>query len=194
MKTLPIYTYGFDILRKKGRKITKIDDELVELVQNMFYTMHLANGIGLAAPQIGKDTALTVIDISKVEGEEKNKPLVLLNPEITDFHGAVIMEEGCLSLPTLRAEIERPEKIFLTYQDLDLKEIKIELGGLIARVVQHEIDHLNGILFIDHLTKQQKKLIKEQLALVRKGEITVNYALAALSSKSKKSKSKVKLM
>ena len=194
MKILPIYTYGFDILRKKGKKIPAVDDDLVELVQNMFHTMHQASGIGLAAPQIGTDIALTVIDISKVEGEEKKKPLVLLNPKITDFHGACIMEEGCLSLPTLRAEVERPENIFLTYQDLDLNEIKIELDGLMSRVVQHELDHLNGILFIDHLSKPQKKLIKERLSMIKKGEIMVNYALAELQSKSKKSKSKVKLM
>jgi peptide deformylase len=194
MKILPIYTYGFDILRKKGKKILKVDDDLVGLVQNMFDTMHQASGIGLAAPQIGKDISLTVIDISKVEGEEKTKPLVLLNPKITDYHGSCVMEEGCLSLPTLRAEIERPEKVLLSYHDFDLNEIRIELDGLMSRVVQHEIDHLNGILFIDLLTKHQKKLIKERLSMIKKGEIAVNYALAELQLKSKKSKSKVKLM
>lgn len=186
MKILPIYTYGFDILRKQTKKITKPDDDLVELVQNMFYTMHQASGIGLAAPQIGLKLALTVIDISNVEGEEKQKPLVLLNPAITDFHGTSIIEEGCLSLPTVRAEVERPEKIFLKYQDFDLNENKIELDGLMSRVIQHEIDHLNGILFIDHLPKHQKKLIKEKLNQIRRGEITVNYALAELKSKLKK--------
>ena len=194
MKILPIYTYGFDILRKRGKKILKVDDDLVGLVRNMFDTMHQASGIGLAAPQIGKDISLTVIDISKVEGEEKTKPLVLLNPKITDYDGSCVMEEGCLSLPTLRAEVERPEKVFLSYQDLDLNEIRIELDGLMSRVVQHEIDHLNGVLFIDLLAKHQKKLIKERLAMIKKGEIAVNYALAELQSKSKKSKSKVKLM
>lgn len=194
MNILPIYTYGFDILRKKTKRITKADDDLVELVQDMFYTMHKANGIGLAAPQIGLDIALTVIDISKVEGEEKQKPLVLLNPKFTDFHGTCVMEEGCLSLPTVRAEVERPEKILLTYRDLDLNEKSVELDGLMSRVVQHEIDHLNGVLFIDHLSKAQKKLFKERLGEIRRGEITVSYALAELEPRTKKSKPKLKLM
>jgi len=194
MKILPIYTYNAAILRQKTRKVSAVDDDVVQLVQDMFYTMHNANGIGLAAPQIGKDISLTVIDISKVEGEEKQRPITLLNPKITDFHGSIVMEEGCLSFPLLRMEIERPEKIFLTYYDLDLNERKIELDGLMSRVAQHEIDHLNGVLFIDRIPKQSRRMLKDRLDQIKRGEITVNYALAELQEKYRKSRSKVKLM
>jgi len=153
MKILPIYTYGFDILRKRTRKITKVDDKLIELISNMFFTMHKAHGIGLAAPQVGLDIALTVIDLSKVEEDKKIKhlPLTLINPVVKDSHGEIIMEEGCLCIPYIRCEIKRPETVFIEYQDIDLNKKHVELKELIGRVVQHEIDHLNGILFTDHL-------------------------------------------
>jgi peptide deformylase len=186
LKTLPIYTYGFDVLRKKTKRLTKIDDKLIELVQNMFYTMGKANGIGLAAPQVGLDVALTVIDVSKVEGEEDKKPLTLINPKILETHGNVIIEEGCLSLPNLRADIERPDKVYIEYQDLDLNIKNIELSGLLARVSQHEIDHLNGVLFIDHLSKEMKKKIKDHLNQIKKGGIQTSYVLAEIPSKAKK--------
>jgi peptide deformylase len=185
LKTLPIYTYGFDVLRKKTKRITRIDDKTVELAGNMFYTMHKANGIGLAAPQIGLDLALTVIDVSMIEGEEHTKPLLLINPKVTDSHGDVIIEEGCLSIPTVRAEVERPEKVFVEYQDLDLNPQTIELNGILSRVAQHEIDHLNGVLFIDHLSKEYRSDFKQQLNLIKKGGIQTSYILAELSKKDK---------
>lgn len=190
MKALPIYTYGFDVLRKKTKRLTKIDDKTIELVGNMFYTMHRASGIGLAAPQVGIDLALTVIDISMIEGEEDKKPLTLINPKITDSHGSVIMEEGCLSIPSVRADVERPEKIFVQYQDLDLNPVTIELEGILGRVAQHEIDHLNGVLFLDHLSKEYKREFKEQLDLIKNGGIQTNYVLAELSKKGKKNRKK----
>ena len=190
MKALPIYTYGFDVLRKKTKRIAKIDDKTIELASNMFYTMHKASGIGLAAPQVGIDMALTVIDISMIEGEEDKKPLMLINPKVTDSHGNVIMEEGCLSIPTVRAEVERPEKVFVEYQDLDLNPQTIELDGILSRVAQHEIDHLNGVLFIDHLSKEYRRDFKQQLSLIKNGGIQTNYVLAELSKKDKKSAKK----
>lgn len=183
MKALPIYTYGFDVLRKKTKRITKVDDKLIELVHNMFYTMDKASGIGLAAPQVGRDMALTVINISRIEGEENTKPLTLLNPKIMESHGDIVMEEGCLSIPLLRAEVERPEKIYVQYQDLDLNEKTIELDGFFSRVAQHEIDHLNGVLFIDHLSKEVKKDLKEQLKLIKSGGVQTNYILAEIPGK-----------
>lgn len=192
MKTLPIYTYGFDILRKKTRRLAKIDDKVIELVQNMFYTMHKANGIGLAASQVGVDMALTVIDLSKIQEEENHdpliryEPLILINPKVTDSEGEIVLEEGCLSLPALRSEVNRPEKVYIEYQDLDLNKQNIELSGLIARVTQHEIDHLNGILFIDHLSKEAKRKFKGNLDKIKKGEIQTNYFLAAVSRKKRK--------
>ena len=187
MKALPIYTYGFDVLRKKTKRITKVDDKTVELAGNMFYTMHKASGIGLAAPQVGIDMALLVIDISMIEGEEDKKPLMMINPKIADLHGEIIMEEGCLSIPSVRAEVARPEKVFIEYQDLDLNPRTIELEGIMSRVAQHEIDHLNGVLFIDHLTKEYRRDFKQQLDLIKSGGIQTNYMLAELSKKGKKS-------
>ncbi len=180
MKTLPIYTYGFDILRKKTRRVTKIDDKFIELVQNMFHTMRKANGVGLAAPQVGLDYSLTVIDVSAVEGEEEKKPLILINPQIIDSHNEIVLEEGCLSIPTVRWEVERPETVYIEYQDLDLNKKNIELNGFMGRVSQHEIDHLNGVLFIDHLEKETRKGLKQQLDLIKKGGVQTSYILAEI--------------
>lgn len=186
LKTLPIYTYGFEVLRKKTRKVTKVDDKLIGLVRNMFHTMHKANGIGLAAPQIGIELALTVIDLSHVDGEEKTAPLTLLNPKLTDGYGELTLEEGCLSIPHIRAAVTRPEEVYIEYQDLDLNKKFIEIGGFLARVAQHEIDHLNGVLFIDHLNKEEKSRLKEELSHIRKGLVMADYTLANISGKNKK--------
>lgn len=187
MKTLPIYTYGFEVLRKKTKKVTKIDDKFIELVGSMFNTMHRATGIGLAAPQIGSELAVTVIDISRTEDKKKIKtePITLINPVIKDHHGEITLEEGCLSIPYVRADVTRPETIYVEYQDLDLNKHYVELKGFLARVAQHEIDHLNGVLFIDHLNKDEEKLLKPELDLIRKGEIETDYLLAELPKKGK---------
>ncbi len=187
MKTLPIYTYGFEVLRKKTKKVTKIDDKFIELVGSMYNTMHKATGVGLAAPQIGSDFALTVIDISKTEDRKKvrTEPLTLINPVIKDYHGEITLEEGCLSIPYVRGDVTRPETIFVEFQDLDLNKHYVEINGYLARVAQHEIDHLNGILFIDHLDKDQKKKIKPELDLIRKGDIEADYLLAEIKQKGK---------
>lgn len=189
MRTLPIYTYGFEVLRRKTKKITKVDDKLIEVVGSMFNTMHKATGIGLAAPQVGLDFALTVIDLSKAESGRRLKyePITLLNPVIKDYHGTIFLEEGCLSIPFVRAEVERPETVYVEYQDLDLNKNYVELKGLLARVAQHEIDHLNGILFIDHLTKDEKKKLKPELEEIKKGEIETDYLLAEIPKKEKNS-------
>ncbi len=189
MRTLPIYTYGFEVLRRKTKKITKVDDKLIEVVGSMFNTMHKATGIGLAAPQVGLDLALTVIDLSKAEGGKRLKyePITLINPVIKDYHGTIFLEEGCLSIPFVRAEVERPETVYVEYQDLDLNKNYVELKGLLARVAQHEIDHLNGILFIDHLTKDEKKKLKPELEEIKKGEIETDYLLAEIPKKEKNS-------
>jgi peptide deformylase len=191
LKQLPIYTFGFDILKKKTRKIYKVDDKLVELVRNMFHTMHKANGIGLAAPQIGLDIALTVIDISRTDENGHYEPLTLLNPKILDSHGEDSAEEGCLSIPYVRAEVARPAEVYLEYQDLDLNKKTIELKGFLGRVAQHEIDHLNGILFIDHITKEDRKILKGELDNIKKGHIMTDYILAEIKNKNKSGAKKV---
>lgn len=190
MKTLPIYTYGFEVLRKKTKKITKIDDKLIVLVANMFNTMHKASGIGLAAPQVGLDIALTVIDLSHVEDDTQHDPIVLLNPKVKESFGEVTMEEGCLSIPHIRAGVTRPDEVYIEYQDLDMNTNYIEIDGFLARVAQHEIDHLNGILFIDHLNKEQKSRIKEDLSQIKKGLVMADYTLASISDKGKKTELK----
>jgi peptide deformylase len=192
VKILPIYTYGFEVLRKKTKRITKADDNLIELIGSMYNTMHKAHGIGLAAPQVGLDIALTVIDINKAEEDKKIKylPLTLINPVVKDSHGEALMEEGCLSIPYLRSEIIRPETIYLEYQDVDLNKHHVELNGLMARVAQHEIDHLNGILFVDRITKEQRKIIKNELDKIKKGDIETDYLLAEIPRKKSKTHSK----
>lgn len=193
LKTLPIYTYGFDILRAKTKRIFKVDDKLIELIGSMYNTMHKAHGVGLAAPQIGIELALTVIDLSKTDTEKKtrHKPLTLINPVIVDKHGEAIMEEGCLSIPYLRAEVTRPEAVYVQYQDIDLNKHHIELDSYLARVTQHEIDHLNGVLFIDHVDKEEKKKLKSELDRIKRGEIEADYLLAEIPKKKKRTLQKI---
>ncbi len=166
-----------EILRKKTKPVTKVDAKLITLVENMFYTMDRASGIGLASPQVNLDLSLAIVDISVLDDHKKEKPLVLINPEILDSHGEIEIEEGCLSIPDVRALVSRPKKIYLKYFDFDLNEVKTEVSGFFSRVIQHEIDHLNGILFVDHLSEDNKKVVKKQLAKIRKGKIETDYPL-----------------
>ncbi|MDQ3193615.1 MAG: peptide deformylase [Bacteroidota bacterium] len=176
-KQLPITTYGMEILRIKTKPVTKIDSKIINLVEDMFYTMEGSAGIGLAAPQINSGVSIAVIDISALEEYKKEKPLVLINPSIIDSNGEHEREEGCLSIPDIRAEVIRSKEIFLRYYDFDLKEVDIELKGFMARVAQHEIDHLNGKLFIDYLSEEKKKEIKRLLAKIKKGKVETEYPL-----------------
>jgi peptide deformylase len=159
--------------------------------------MHKASGIGLAAPQVGQNIALTVIDVSRIHEEEnhdpmiKYEPLILINPQVIETDGEIVLEEGCLSLPGLRADVSRPEKVHIEYQDLDLNKKYIELDGIVARVAQHEIDHLYGILFIDHLSKEAKRKFKQNLDDIKSGAIQTNYILAALPKRKKFSKKNI---
>jgi len=166
-----------DILRKKTLSVKKIDNNTISLVENMFFTMRNADGIGLAAPQVNKNLSIAVVDISCIEKYKDEKPLLMINPVIEDNHGEIMMSEGCLSLPEIRAEITRPEQIFLKYYDINLKEIKQEFNELMARVIQHEIDHLHGKLLIDHLEKDVLKDFKKKLSEIKKGKITTEYPL-----------------
>lgn len=176
-RQLPITTYGMEILRKKTIPVTKIDAKLIDLVQNMFYTMEKSSGVGLAAPQINLGISLAVIDISEIEEHKKEKPLILINPVITESHGEISMEEGCLSIPDVRGEVKRPKDILVKYNDFDMNEIEIELKGFFSRVAQHEIDHLNGKLFIDYVSDEEKKEMKKLLAKIKKGKVETDYKL-----------------
>jgi len=150
------------ILRKKSENLEKVDDELRKLLDDMLETMYSAPGIGLAAVQLGVLKRLIVIDISK-EKDKKN-PLFLINPEIISRSNKTsIYEEGCLSLPGHFAEIERPAECHVKYIDYSGKEKEIKADGLLSTCIQHEVDHLNGILFIDYLSKLKKDMILKKL-------------------------------
>tara|TARA_B100000035_G_scaffold307604_1_gene311101 strand:+ start:1921 stop:2445 length:525 start_codon:yes stop_codon:yes gene_type:complete len=150
------------ILRKKSENLEKVDDELKKLLDDMLETMYAAPGIGLAAVQIGILKRLIVIDISK-ENEKKN-PLFLINPKIiSKSESTSIYEEGCLSLPGHFAEIERPAECKIKYLDYNGKEKEMTAKGLLSTCIQHEIDHLNGVLFIDYLSKLKKDMIVKKL-------------------------------
>ena len=178
---LSILQYGNPILRAKGKRIEKIDDHIRKLAANMVETMHAANGIGLAAQQVGEALQLTVIDISQIEdrpSEMKLKgndvdpkaamPLILINPEITLNEKTVVETEGCLSFPEITGEIARAKSVVARAQTLEGDTIEIEAGGLLARAIQHEIDHLNGILFIDRMSSAAKAALSSRLKRLQK--------------------------
>lgn len=178
MSVLPITVYGDKILRKKVSKVTEVDLKTIELIKNMFDTMRNANGIGLAANQVGADKSIVVIDVSQVEDYEDTKPLALINPKIIKrSEKKVFIEEGCLSIPEVREEVERPESITIVYQDTDLKEHTLEADRLLARVLQHEYDHLQGILFTDLIPDDLKKKVKKDINKIRKRKIEINYPI-----------------
>lgn len=178
MTILPIYTYDHPVLRRKLNLVDEVTDEIVRLTLDMFTTMKNADGIGLAANQVGRDVAITVIDISGVEGYEDTRPLTLINPVVDAFsEEEEPYEEGCLSLPDLRADVTRPSQVQVRYYDLNMNEHVLEVGGLLARVMQHEIDHLNGIYFFDHLTPMRRTILKRKLMDIKRGDVETEYPL-----------------
>ena len=180
MPIIPINVYGDNILRKTTKPITQIDDKLIENIQDMFITMRNANGIGLAANQVNFDKSFFIIDISPVEDYENIKPVVMINPEIVDQSDEfIIMEEGCLSLPNLRADVERPERILVRYLDTDEKEIEIEADELFARVILHEYDHLIGKMIPDRVTSAIRKKLNSELKLISSREAEVEYPITS---------------
>jgi len=157
---LKIKYIGDPVLRRTGKKINKFDQDLENLLADMFDAMHREDGIGLAAPQIGLNKQILVLDISELEDEEE--PRAFINPEITESWGESTKEEGCLSIPGVREEVSRPEKIRLSYQNADGSELTQDFDGWLARVLQHEIDHLNGILFVDRISPIKRQMLIQQ--------------------------------
>ena len=179
MKLLPVTMFGDKILRKKVDKIDEVDNETIELITNMFDTMHNASGIGLAANQVGANKSLFIVDLSKVEDYEDSKPIVFINPEIIKYSDEkTVFEEGCLSIPDVRADVERPESITIKYQDTDMKEHSFDANKLLSRVIQHEYDHLHGILFTDLVDDETKKMLKTPLKKIKKRKIDVAYPIS----------------
>ena len=162
MSIQKIFQYPEPVLRKETEKIAAFDESLAELVEDMAETMYDAPGIGLAAPQIGKSIKLIVVDTSEnQEGEKQYMPLV--NPEIIAHEGTQLDEEGCLSVPELTANVKRYSRITVAYQDLQGQPHELSTENRFAVVLQHEIDHLNGILFIDHLSPLKRNLYKKKV-------------------------------
>lgn len=179
MPILPITVCGDKILRKKASKVTKVNDQIIKLIDDMFETMHNANGIGLAANQVGANKRIFVVDISKVEDYEDTKPLALINPKIiTKSDETVVFEEGCLSIPDQREDVVRPKRITIEFQDKNLNTHTIEADDLLARVMQHEFDHLLGILFTDLVDEETKKRLKKPLNKIKKRKIEVDYPIS----------------
>ncbi|UCG21728.1 MAG: peptide deformylase [Deltaproteobacteria bacterium] len=161
MAILHICTYPEEILHQRAEPITEIDEEVVKLVDHMAETMYSAPGIGLAATQVGVAKQVLVADIAPRRPE--SELIVLINPEIVAAEGEVIFEEGCLSVPDYQAEVKRHERITVRGLNLKGEEVEIEAEGLLAIVLQHEIDHLNGVLFIDRLSKLKRDLYKRRM-------------------------------
>ncbi|MFO7761423.1 MAG: peptide deformylase [Thermodesulfobacteriota bacterium] len=146
-------------LRKKTKPVTEFDGKLAELVRDMAETMYNAPGVGLAAPQINISLSLAIVDLGE---EEENKLITLVNPEILKAEGSQVDEEGCLSIVDFRAKVKRYKKISVKAKDLSGNTIEFEAEDWPARVIQHEVDHLNGRLFIDHLSSLKRSLYKKQ--------------------------------
>jgi peptide deformylase len=179
---LPIRKYGDPILRAKGKPIQTVDDHLRGLVDDMLETMHAANGVGLAAQQVGRALQLTVLDVSQVEDRPSTMtlngdpvedlatamPLILLNPTLTLAEETDLGSEGCLSFPEITADIERANSVELEAETLDGKKIRVAASGLLSRALQHEVDHLNGILFIDRMSSAAKAVHASRLKRLQK--------------------------
>lgn len=175
----PIVAYGDPVLRKKGAEITPEHPGLPELIESMFETMYASHGVGLAAPQIGKSLNLFVIDTTSFE-DEKYPELkkVFINAEIIEESGEKWeFEEGCLSIPHIRENVKRHGTIVIRYQDEHFKEHEDTFDGIAARVIQHEYDHIQGVLFIDRLSELKKRLLKNKLINISKGGVRVDYKM-----------------
>lgn len=177
---LPVVKYGTPVLRQKGTSVETITPEIKQLIADMFETMYATKGIGLAAQQVGKAIQLTVIDVRGVEDRpstlelegkpvdvDKFMPLVLINPEIKPLNDPIAGPEGCLSFPELYGDVLRPESVAVTALNEKGKPIEFRCGGLLGRAVQHETDHLNGILFIDRMDRKSKNEIREELDILQ---------------------------
>ena len=158
-----ICTYPDPVLRNKTSRVERIDSALDRLIEDMVETMHAAPGVGLAANQVGMPLQLAVIDLSSREDEEQRHPLlVIINPELIVMEGSVLEEEGCLSIPDYAEKVRRAARVKVRAQDRTGKQFELEAEGLMAKALQHEIDHLNGLLFVDRLSSLKKHLFKRR--------------------------------
>ena len=161
MAKLPILFYPSPVIRKKSLPVTSINGDLQRLIDDMVETMYGAPGVGLAAPQVGALKQVVVLDPR--ENHKSTRLLTLINPEIVAADGKIVEEEGCLCIPDLKEEVTRFKRVVVKAHDRNEKEIVLEGSGLLARILQHEIDHLNGVLFIDRLSTAKRELVKQRL-------------------------------
>ena len=194
---LPIVAYGDPVLRKETEVITKEYPKLGELIENMFETMYEARGIGLAAPQIGVPVRLFIVDATPFEddedfSEEEQKFVstfkkVFINAKILEESGDEwAFNEGCLSIPDVREDVFRQPNIVMEYQDENFKKHKETFSGIVARIIQHEYDHIEGILFTDKLSALKKRLIKSRLENISKGKVSIEYRMKFPNAKKKR--------
>lgn len=182
---LPIYVFGHDALRRDTEPVTENTEAVQTLIDNMIDTMRAANGLGLAAPQVGRTERIFVVDLLPIaddlraEGiEVPDQPMVFINPEITWESSATSkFEEGCLSIPDVRESVRRPDRVQVEYLDRDFEEQSYEMSDMLARVVQHEYDHLEGVLFTDHLSAFRRRLLRRTLRRMADGDIEASYPL-----------------
>ena len=184
---LPIHVYGSPRLLESTDKVTENTPELQRLIDDLIETMHGAMGIGLAAPQVGRSERVFVVDLTPLADEEDalpEGPLVFINPEILEEGGQEEeYEEGCLSLPDLRDYVSRASWLKMRYLDRDFQQAQLEAEGMLARVIQHEYDHLDGILFIDHLSPFKRRLMKRKLKDMSLGRVQADYPLFVFNEK-----------
>nr|WP_319398941.1 peptide deformylase [uncultured Carboxylicivirga sp.] len=177
----PVVVYGHPVLRKVAQDIDKDYENLSTVIENMWETMYYSDGIGLAAPQVGKSIRLFVIDADPIKDEYpelEGLKKVFINAKLEPLESTeVSLSEGCLSLPTIREDVKRPTKIRITYLDENFEAKVEEYEGFAARVIQHEYDHLDGTLFIDHLNPLKKRLLKGKLNKISKGDVRVSYRI-----------------
>jgi peptide deformylase len=194
---LPIIAYGHPVLKRKAEVINKDYPKLLELIDNMFETMYNANGVGIAAPQIGLSIRLFIVDTNPFSEDEslsdedrselKSFKKTFINPEILDENGDEwSFEEGCLSIPNIRESILRQESIKIQYFDENFNKHIESYNGLLARVIQHEYDHIEGILFTDKLSSFKKQLLKKKLLKISSGKLSFDYEMQFFKSSKKR--------
>jgi len=178
-KILPIFGYGHGVLKKPGQVIPDDFEGLEQLAANMFATMYNAQGVGLAGPQVGKSLRIFVVDTLQLDEEGKSGiKQAFINPEIIEEKGGLwTYEEGCLSIPKVHGDVEREKEITIRYQDVDRVWHEEQYTGMDARVIQHEYDHILGVLFTEHLKPLRKRMVRRKLDKVRRGSVKVEYPI-----------------
>lgn len=175
MSLLSILKFPDPFLRKKSTSVEKVSESIIKLADNMFETMYAEDGIGLAAPQVGEGLRLIVLDVPKVDAIDPEKvekdPLAMVNPKVVSGEGTIQFEEGCLSCPELIVLVDRMAQVHVKYLNLEGKPCEIDVSGLKGVCIQHEIDHLNGILLVDKLSRLKRDLYKNQQLKIAKEEI-----------------------